>query len=166
MPPLRDRPEDIAELARYFLERFAAKNQVPLPVLNAEALTELERRPWRGNVRELRNAIEHAVIVSRGGTVEPWHLPSPAESWAMPIENSADVAAAVKTWAERQLATAHDGDELHARLLKEIEPALFAAALAKTRGQVAAAARLLGLHRTTLKSKLDEYGLSSGTDGN
>jgi two-component system nitrogen regulation response regulator GlnG len=161
LPPLRIRRDDIGELAGYFLERIAAKNQMPQPSLSNEAMSELEKRPWPGNVRELRNAIEHAVIVSRGGTVEPWHLPVSAESFPA-APPSKELSAAAAAWAERQLATARDGDALHARLLREIEPALFAAALAKTRGQVAAAARLLGLHRTTLKSKLDEYGIAPG----
>ncbi len=162
LPPLRDRPEDIAELARYFSERVAAKNQIARPTIGPEALHALEQRPWFGNVRELRNAIEHAAILARGGTIEPWHWPSPA-AMAGPVTDAAtDLMAAVKAWSDRQLLTAQDGDELHARLLQEIEPALFAAALQKTRGQVAAAARLLGLHRTTLKSKLNEYGLTPG----
>jgi two-component system nitrogen regulation response regulator GlnG len=161
LPPLRDRRDDIAELARYFLDQIAAKNELPKPSLSSQALAELERRPWHGNVRELRNAIEHASILARGGAIEPWHLPAIAD--ASP-DHGGDLNSAVKSWAERQLATAQEGDELHARLLREIEPTLFAAALEKTRGQVSAAARLLGLHRTTLKSKLDEYGLTSTSD--
>lgn len=165
LPPLRDRPEDIAELARYFIDRVAAANELPLLSLSADALTELEERPWFGNVRELRNAIEHAAILARTGTVEPWHLPLAASA---PGEGSGDqaaqLAAAVAAWSQRRLASASDGDELHVRLLKEIEPVLFAAALKTAHGQVAAAARLLGLHRTTLKSKLDEYGLSAGRE--
>lgn len=165
LPPLRDRPEDIAELARYFIDRVAAANELPSLSLSADALTELEERPWFGNVRELRNAIEHAAILARTGTVEPWHLPLAASA---PGEGAGDqaaqLAAAVAAWSQRRLASASDGDELHARLLKEIEPVLFAAALKTAHGQVAAAARLLGLHRTTLKSKLDEYGLSAGRE--
>jgi len=159
LPPLRDRPDDITELAKYFLDRLAAKNQLPQLAMHGDALAELQRRPWPGNVRELKNAIEHAAILARNGTIEAWHLPVLTESLITPADQIADVPAAVKAWAARQLTTAQEGDELHAQLLKEIEPALFAAALKQTHGQVAAAARLLGLHRTTLKGKLDEYGI-------
>lgn len=166
LPPLRERPEDIAELGRYFLDRIAAKNQLSPLTLTADAQQELERRPWLGNVRELRNAIEHAVILARGGVIEPWHLPEAANTpQDQPADLAARCAAAIRAWSEQQLSSAEDGGELHAKLLREMEPILFAAALKKTHGQVAAAARLLGLHRTTLKSKLDEYGLTDSERG-
>ncbi len=161
LPPLRERPEDLEALADYFLDLVAVKNQIARPVLSRETLAELKQRHWSGNVRELRNAIEHAAILARGGSIEPWHLPTPVDVLREPGgDPSANLEAAVAAWSARQLTIAQDGDELHARLLREVEPALFAAALKKSRGQVAAAARLLGLHRTTLKSKLDEYALS------
>jgi DNA-binding NtrC family response regulator len=160
VPPLRERPEDIAELARYFLDRSAAKNQLPACPLSDDALKELELRPWHGNVRELRNAIEHALILARGGQIEPWHLPEIAATSPVANDSTAQLADAVSAWSQRRLSLAGEHAELHAALLKEIEPVLFAAAIKKTHGQVAAAARLLGLHRTTLKGKLDEYGLS------
>ncbi len=77
IPPLRQRCEDIAELAGYFLDGLAAKNGQPRPAISAAALAELQRRPWLGNVRELRNAIEHAMILARGGIIAPEHLPPP-----------------------------------------------------------------------------------------
>ncbi|MFO0919202.1 MAG: sigma-54 dependent transcriptional regulator [Planctomycetaceae bacterium] len=164
LPPLRERSEDIDALVEYFLDKVAVKNQIPRPTVTPEALAELKVRYFAGNVRELRNVIEHAAILARGGSIEPWHWPIPP---SVPLNSSddaaTDLATAVSAWSGRQLALAQDGDELHLRLLREIEPVLFSAALKKSRGQVAAAARLLGLHRTTLKGKLDEYGLS--TDG-
>lgn len=159
LPPLRERPDDVVELTKYFLDRVAAKNELPALSISREALAELQQRPWPGNVRELRNSIEHAAILARNATIEIWHLPTIDET-ALASDQPADLEAIVTSWAKRQLAMAQDGDELHAKLVREIEPALFAAALKKTHGQVAAAARLLGLHRTTLKSKLDEYGLT------
>ncbi len=77
IPPLRQRREDIAELAAHFLTGLAAKNEQSRPAISAEALAELQRRPWLGNVRELRNAIEHAMILARGGIIAPEHLPPP-----------------------------------------------------------------------------------------
>jgi two-component system nitrogen regulation response regulator GlnG len=137
---------------------------LPSLTLASEALVELQRRPWTGNVRELRNAIEHAVVLARTGAIEPWHLPTSAAAPAIPQDVSKSLIAAVTAWSDQRLAAAIEGDALHAELLKAIEPPLFAAALKKANGQVAAAARLLGLHRTTLKSKLDEYGLTSKAD--
>lgn len=161
LPPLRERPEDLELLAHYFLERIVAKNQIAKPSLGPEVLLELKQRPWFGNVRELRNAMEHAAILARGSLMEACHLPA---ATTPPSSNGSlsNLTAAVIAWAERQLVSVKEGDELHAKLLKDIEPAFFAAVMKKTHGQVSAAARLLGLHRTTLKSKLDDYGLSPG----
>ena len=73
LPPLRDRRDDIALLAQHFASQFAGQ-----PVAFAEeTLAELERRPWYGNVRELRSAIEHALVLARRGVVMPEHLPPP-----------------------------------------------------------------------------------------
>ena len=75
IPPLRERRDDIRPLAEHFLTTLAEKNHAPAARLSAEALAELERRPWHGNVRELKNAVEHALIVARGGTIGVEHLP-------------------------------------------------------------------------------------------
>ena len=71
LPPLRERPEDIAELAEYFTTALAKPPGTPQVSISAEALAELQRRPWRGNVRELRNAIDHALIMARGRAIMP-----------------------------------------------------------------------------------------------
>src|SRR5205823_6591289 len=67
LPPLRERPEDVEPLAEHFLRRFEP-NALPLP---AETVRFLQSLPWFGNVRELRNALEHAAIVARGGPLLP-----------------------------------------------------------------------------------------------
>jgi two-component system nitrogen regulation response regulator GlnG len=158
LPPLRDRREDISLLAQHFLDRLSSP---PSPVLDREALIELERRPWFGNVRELRNAIEHALVLARGGLIEVAHLPPAALPPMAVTAATADggLRQLTETWAQSQLQGAHDGAELYQRFLTLIEPALFRATLDHHRGQVASAARVLGLHRTTLKKKLDEYGI-------
>ena len=78
MPPLRERPEDIAVLAERFLNLIVAKTGQTPPSISPEAIAELERLPWYGNARELRNAIEHATVLARNGTITPEHLPPPA----------------------------------------------------------------------------------------
>jgi len=73
IPPLRDRPEDIAELARHFLAKFAAP--LPAPEFSANALRSLKTQPWAGNIRELQNVIERALILSENQAVIcPEHL--------------------------------------------------------------------------------------------
>lgn len=161
LPPLRDRVDDISLLAQHFLSRLSSAANSHVPQLAGETIRELERRPWLGNVRELRNAIEHALVLSRGGLIEPGHLPQPAN----PVRAHSDPPAEaslkqlVESWGRLQLATATEGAELYEQFLTATEPALFKVVLDQCRGQVSAAARVLGLHRTTLKKKLDEYGI-------
>ena len=74
MPPLRERPEDIGLLAEHFLTLFAADMRVPRPALTQHALELLESYTFPGNVRELKNMIEGALIESGGEPIEPVHL--------------------------------------------------------------------------------------------
>lgn len=165
LPPLRQRPDDIGELAEYFLSLNAHRDESAAG-FSAGALRELQQRSWYGNVRELRNAVEHAVIVARSGSIEPEHLPPPAPP-VWPAEQTAErdledrLAELVRRWADAQLAGTADEGQLYEALLRVVEPPLLEAALEKHRGQCAGAARLLGLHRTTLKKKLDQYGVAS-----
>ncbi len=101
MPPLRERPEDIPELARCFL-RHASQNRSQRE-FSTPALCELGSRPWPGNVRELKNTVEHAAIMTRGETIESSHLPvvSIIGSGTLPPEQALYDAAA--QWAREQL---------------------------------------------------------------
>jgi two-component system nitrogen regulation response regulator GlnG len=163
LPPLRARREDIPELAEHFLDRLCQTPAAPRPQVSPEALAELERRPWHGNVRELRNAMEHAVILARGGILTPDHLPPPIDSTAIQprahdsTENR--LAALIAQWAAARLENPERAADLHEQLLQLVEPPLFRAALDANANQVAAAARKLGLHRVTLRKKLDQYGI-------
>lgn len=161
LPALRDRPADIADLAGHFLGLARSSAAVRPQGFSEAALAELAARPWAGNVRELRSAIGHACLMARGGRIEPHHFPAPA-SLDLPATNGSANGLAgqlrnlVARWTRQQLATGDEASELHNRLLNEVEPPLFEAVLESHRGQVAAAARQLGLHRTTLRKKLDD----------
>ena len=158
LPPLRNREGDMAQLASHFLTTLSAHDNTES--IAPDLIAELEKRPWYGNVRELRNAIEHAVIKSRGQAISLEHLPPPAarpaESMPTP-ENS--LAALIQQWTEMQLRDDTDADDLYDRFLDLIEPPHLEAALEHYHGQVATAARRLGIHRTTLRKKLEQHGL-------
>jgi transcriptional regulator with PAS, ATPase and Fis domain len=70
LPPLRDRGDDVIVLAHAFLERLAAQHQLPVPTLGPEVQAALRAHPWPGNIRELRNSIERALVLSAPGTLE------------------------------------------------------------------------------------------------
>lgn len=158
VPALRDRPHDIAELAGHFLDLFSARMATARPQLSDDARAALEARPWHGNVRELRNALEHAIVVARGGQIRPEHLPPPIRR-NEPCEQQCEAAldALIRDWTANELDTTPQVDDLHARLLKIVEPPLLQTALARNAGQFLATARQLGLHRVTLKKKLDQF---------
>jgi transcriptional regulator with PAS, ATPase and Fis domain len=80
IPPLRDRPDDIAPLIAYFLDTFSAAHHVARPVLSEPALARLMAYSWPGNVRELRNIVERLVVRNRAGVIAPTDLPREVSS--------------------------------------------------------------------------------------
>ncbi|MEX0669158.1 MAG: sigma-54 dependent transcriptional regulator [Pirellulales bacterium] len=168
MPALEERRDDIEPLARCLLARFLATNpQGTAAVMSREFLDALASRDWPGNVRELRHAVEHAAVVARGGVLRPEHLP-PAT--AGPIASAASgsldaaaggVGAAVKEWAATARASFAPLPEpdLHHRTMQLVEATLLREALAHTGGNRTAAAKLLGLDRATLRTKLRLLGI-------
>jgi two-component system nitrogen regulation response regulator GlnG len=163
VPPLRDRREDIPELAARFLAQVtrASDDQVSL---RDDVARELMARPWSGNVRELRNAIERAAIIARGRDIRIEHLPPPARADLASGSNPQDrLRSQIVTWIEaemRNLSTSSATDPtLYDRVLALIEPPLLESALRQNQGNRALAARQIGIHRATLRQKLHKYGL-------
>lgn len=148
LPPLRERPDDIPLLAETFLRRLNAAGQ---PVsFDPTAMAELKRRAWRGNVRELRNAVEHAALLARGGTIYAEHLPVLAAT----SEDVPDLTHVVREWARGRLSSQPAPENLYQQFLDEAEPALLEVVLDRTGNNRVAAAQLLGMHRATLRKKL------------
>ena len=153
VPPLRDRQEDIEELSAYFLERINHHSGLS-KALSTEVARVLGQREWRGNVRELENAIEYACFYSTEGTIQPRDLPlagfpeaSPIS--AAPIQGNAPGTDKIDgTGAERFIA----------RTFVDIERDAILSTLARTNGQVLEAAKLLQVGKTTIYRKLKEYG--------
>jgi two-component system nitrogen regulation response regulator GlnG len=156
LPPLRERPEDIESLTEHFLRRFEPR---ALPLL-PETVRFLQSLPWFGNVRELRNALEHAAIVARGGPLLPEHFPTftADPSCASPTEQ---LAVMVRKWlAERVRANGSTPpSDLYAELLRNVEPALLDEVMRRVQGNRWVAAQWLGLNRATVRKKLAMYDL-------
>ncbi len=157
LPPLRERPEDIEPLAEHFLRRFEPR---ALPLL-PETVRFLQGLPWFGNVRELRNALEHAAIVARGGPLLPEHFPRNAldPSAQTPAEQ---LAATVRKWLVDRVRAAGGGPpaDLYGELLRCVEPALLEEVMRRVQDNRWVAAQWLGLNRATVRKKLAHYGLS------
>ncbi len=156
LPPLRERVEDIEALAEHFLRRFEPRSLPLLP----ETLRFLQSLPWFGNVRELRNALEHAAIVARGGPLLPEHFPTIAAdpSGLSPVEQ---LATTVRRWLAERLRAggAIPPSNLHAELLHVVEPALLEEVMRRVQGNRWGAAQWLGLNRATVRKKLAQYDL-------
>ena len=157
LPPLRERRQDIVPLAEHFLRRFEPS---ALPLL-PETVRFLQTLPWLGNVRELRNALEHAVIVARGGALLPEHFPPQV---TLPAgANPADrLAATVRDWLVEQIGVSspQPPQNLYLELLRSIEPVLLEEVMRRVQGNRWVAAQWLGLNRATVRKKLGLYNLT------
>jgi two-component system response regulator AtoC len=139
MPPLRARKEDIPVLVRAFLRHFSKLNEKPLLDITADAMNTLLGYDWPGNIRELRTAIEHGVVMASGPKVTLRDLPAA-------IRQSATMAAGAAVTPE----------SVNPLDLGETEKRLITQALAATSGNITAAAKRLGISRRTLHRKLNE----------
>lgn len=157
LPPLRERTEDIGPLAEHFLRRFEPR---ALPLL-PETVQFLGALPWLGNVRELRNALEHAAIIARGGPLLPEHFPPrmPRSLAANPAEQ---LAATIRSWLGQKVKenAGQPPANLYADLLRCVEPALLAEVMRRVQGNRWVAAQWLGLNRATVRKKLGLYDLT------
>jgi two-component system nitrogen regulation response regulator GlnG len=128
-------------------------------------LQELRSRSWQGNVRELKNAVEHAATVARGSLIQVDHLPPPMTTGRKEAASTAEqLRVLTTTWLRERIAehgTNVDSAKLYEDYLQLVEPVLFEAALLALQHNRTATARMLGLHRTTLRQKLREYKLDN-----
>ncbi|MDB6033615.1 MAG: hypothetical protein JWM16_3953 [Verrucomicrobiales bacterium] len=138
--PLRERPEDVELLALHFLRMFSAEMAMKAPVVSADALSILKSYHYPGNVRELRNIVEGALIESNGSVILPAHLHL--------LRQRMDAPPASKRNGKTQLAANLPLN------LAEAEDILIQRALQETGGNIADAARMLGIHRTRIYRKL------------
>lgn len=161
IPPLRDRREDIPILAEHFLKQSRLANVAETPLAD-DVQSALFGRPWTGNVRELRNAIEHAAIIARGRPIRSEHLPPmPMKTDQAPAREPDEIQERLGVWARAacRLGTETDESSLYDRFLQLTEPAILRAVLEHCGQNRAAAAQVLGIHRATLRQKLRRYGI-------
>ncbi len=160
LPPLRERREDIPELARYFLAR-AADSGLRYKVIAKAGMDRLQRYDWPGNVRELENTTRRLAALYAEDEIDEVvierELNQPLAASAADPASAETLSASVERHLNRYFA-AHGGDlppaGLYARILREVERPLIARALSATRGNQIKAAELLGVNRNTLRKKI------------
>jgi DNA-binding NtrC family response regulator len=149
LPPLHERPEDIALLAQHFAEKYARPGE-SAKTISPEAMEVLLAFRWPGNIRQLENAIERACVTSRDGHIRPENLPTevlkpPTTKVPFPIDLSRPLAEVLK-----ELAT-------------DIEQRYLRKALRKSRGNIGRCAKICGLSRRSISAKLAEYNIDKET---
>jgi len=165
VPPLRERPYDIGELAHYFLFRFNRELSTDYRGLDPALLKLFENSVWPGNVRELQGTLRQAMLQGAGHILMPEFLPSdfPLPAGAAAV---ADIAAPASDSQGESVADVVEGLltqgalNLHARTLEAVERVLIPRVLKHTQGHQAHAAEILGLSRGTLRQKLKNLGFS------
>jgi two-component system response regulator AtoC len=140
IPPLRERPEDIPLLCRYFMDKFSASFKKPLMGISSSGMSILLKHHWPGNVRELENMIERAVVLAEGEMLEPEHFA---------IDLSSEIKDADSLFAGHSLKQAQ----------KVLEKRMISKALTATGGNRTKAAQLLEISHPSLLSKIKEYGI-------
>jgi two-component system, NtrC family, response regulator AtoC len=146
IPPLRERPSEIEPLVHLFLGQFARQLGKPAPALAPDAMTMLKRYDWPGNVRELRNTIERAVLLAGDESIGADHLP-----------------------VDKMRATLAPDDDNNVDLRARrdaLEKQVVIDALERAGGNQTVAARMLGIARRTLITRMHQYGLPRPRDGN
>jgi len=167
VPPLRERRDEIAVLAAHFVTNAASVLGKPVPKLGIEALASLEAYPWPGNIRELRNVIERAVLLSRGRSITPDLFPSELNAAPSPSVSTTGKPSAPSTpnlddsGVDPRFTTFPPAGNTQ-RLLAEVEQlerANIVDALAKCNGNQTRAAQLLGISRRVLINRIERYDL-------
>jgi two-component system, NtrC family, response regulator HydG len=140
IPTLRERKDDIPLLADYFLKKYAAKNKKLIKGFSPRTADILMRHDWPGNIRELENAVERCVILSRNEMITPEHLPLAIKSMETEDVDESDETG--------------DGQSL-----KDVEKKMILRTLDETDGNRTRASEILGISRRTLQLKLKKYGI-------
>jgi two-component system nitrogen regulation response regulator NtrX len=146
VPPLRERPEDVAPLVEHFVKEFCQANNFRPKAFAPAAMETLQRHRWRGNVRELKNVVERLLIMAEVDEVRP-------EDVAGVLRQPTDEAAGLSS-----AGTLRDFKEA-------AERSFLVAKLRESNWNISATAQAIGTPRSNLYKKLDQYGISQETDG-
>lgn len=150
LPSLKERKEDIPLLVHHFLQQMGSSSTLPKATEDF-----LLNREWNGNVRELRNALEHASILARGGPLLPDHFPVASIGASPPLRAINDL---ISAWVKQHHTNT---DNLHEQFLAWIEPPFLKEVLDQCGGSRNAASKKLGLARATLRRMLSKYHINT-----
>ena len=162
LPPLRERPDDIPLLIKYFLARSASDFGMENPGITEEAVSALNDYSWPGNVREIGNTLQKALIFNRGAPVRPEDIAQAISGDAGTGADNETTEGVITKWAHEAL-TSKGTANLFDSCMNRFATILIREALNLTGGNRSRAAKLLGLSRPTLHSKIEKFGLKFET---
>jgi DNA-binding NtrC family response regulator len=158
LPSLSERTEDIPDLVRFFIRRYAADLGAENPSIQPEAMAWLQTQSWPGNVRELENVVRQALLAARPFAISLEHT---QQVLAKSLKPEAVAGQTHAVYIADLLARVQRGEEQNAfaKMVADLEPELFAQAIRLAQGNQAKAARWLGISRLKLREKLTQLGL-------
>jgi nitrogen regulation protein NR(I) len=153
LPPLRERKDDIPELARYLVSRHRETLNPEVRNLSSKAIERLLNHDWPGNIRELENILRRALVLCNGSSITPDHLDfgGPQAETRGSVTTPEDM----ETLVDRLLGAGKE------HLIEEMEKLLITRALERQNGNQLRTARLLGITRNTLRSRIEKFGLKA-----
>ena len=163
LPPLRERTGDIPLLASYFLTRFSAELSIENPGITREAMSMLVSSPWPGNIRELANTLQKALILNLGVPLSLADISHATGSDAKNHHLSEDACdESIRSWIRNLLSTGEQ-ENLFENCMDHFGSVLVGEALNLTGGNRSQAAKLLGMSRPTLQAKIEKFDLKIET---
>jgi len=158
LPALSERAEDIPDLVKFFMSRYAGETGVETPAIQPEAVSLLQSQAWPGNVRELENVVRQSLLLARPFAVSLEHVRQVLSRDHKPtaIESQPHAAYVADLLARAQRGEAQNA---YQQMIADLEPELFTQAIRLARGNQAKAARWLGVSRLRMREKLSQLGL-------
>jgi two-component system, NtrC family, response regulator AtoC len=161
LPPLRERKDDIQELAEYFFHSYNREQDDQVSYFDPLVFDKLRSHQWPGNVRELANIVKRGLVLCKGEVMTEKEILFDAEDEGLTLGNEQEL----ETLLGKKLDPLFSeilrfwGTSLHANLLEKVEKFLIRKALSETQGNQVQAAKLLGISRNTLRSRIEKYRL-------
>jgi DNA-binding NtrC family response regulator len=160
MPPLRKRKEDIPALSKYLLKKFAIESELNNPGISDEAVDYLKSYGWPGNIRELFNVLQKAVIFNMGTPIKKEEITLPEKNQSRIEEDSQHKTKKLREWIRNSLLS-ETNERPYEFLMDRLSEIIISEALSITGGNISKASKLLGVSRPTLHTKIEKFGIET-----
>jgi len=163
LPPLRNRKGDVPLLVEYFLSRYSREMNIDNPGITKNSIGKLENYSWPGNIRELANIVQKALIFSRGYPINEDNILKAIQVQEAGTATGAEESEkAISEWI-RNVLKSEPNDNLFVNIVNNFSSMIISEALVLSEGNKSRAAKMLGLSRPTLQSKIEKYGIQMET---